>query len=65
MGDVVDALPDGPLSRRPPGGGACTLPRYVAATRPSSRQLVVEADLALAELVRSQLRHRGLPAAHR
>ena len=52
MGDVVDALPEGPLSAVHLGGGACTLPRYIAATRPSSRQLVVEADLALAELVR-------------
>lgn len=33
------------------GGGALTLPRYTAATRPGSRQRVVEADRALAELV--------------
>ncbi|NUP20722.1 MAG: fused MFS/spermidine synthase [Streptomyces sp.] len=33
------------------GGGALTLPRYVAATRPGSRQDVVEADGALLELV--------------
>ena len=59
MGDVVDALPDGPLSVVHLGGGGCTLPRYVAATRPSSRQLVVEADLALAELVRSSFGTAG------
>ena len=59
MGDVVDALPEGPLSAVHLGGGACTLPRYVAATRPSSRQLVVEADLALAELVRSSFGTAG------
>lgn len=52
MGDVVDALPDGPLTAVHLGGGGCTLPRYVAATRPGSRQLVVEADEALASLVR-------------
>ncbi len=52
MGDVVDALPDGPLTAVHLGGGGCTLPRYVAATRPGSRQLVVEADGPLAELVR-------------
>ena len=54
MGDVVDCLaPDGePLTTVHLGGGGCTLPRYVAATRPGSRQLVVEADVALAELVR-------------
>ena len=53
MGDVVDALPQGPLTAVHLGGGGCTLPRYVAATRPGSRQLVVEADEALADLVRS------------
>ncbi len=52
MGDVVDVLPEGPLTAVHLGGGGCTLPRYVAATRPGSRQLVVEADEALAELVR-------------
>jgi spermidine synthase len=33
------------------GGGALTLPRYVAATRPGSRQNVVEADKGLLEMV--------------
>ncbi|MEW2349232.1 fused MFS/spermidine synthase [Streptomyces sp. NPDC006684] len=33
------------------GGGALTLPRYLAATRPGSRQDVVEADRGLAALV--------------
>ncbi len=37
------------------GGGALTLPRYVAATRPGSRQDVVEADRALLELVAEHL----------
>ena len=45
------------------GGGALTLPRYVAATRPGSRQLVAEYDAALMDLVREHLplgraRHR-------
>ena len=54
MGDVVDCLtPEGaPLTAVHLGGGGCTLPRYIAATRPGSRQLVVEADAPLAELVR-------------
>ena len=52
MGDVVDVLPAGALTAVHLGGGGCTLPRYVAATRPGSRQLVVEADEPLAELVR-------------
>lgn len=37
------------------GGGALTLPRYVAATRPGSRQRVVEVDAALVALVRERL----------
>jgi hypothetical protein len=37
------------------GGGACTMPRYVAATRPGSRQLVVEHDPAVADLVTGAL----------
>ncbi|MFG2601996.1 spermidine synthase [Streptomyces sp. NPDC048514] len=37
------------------GGGALTLPRYTAATRPGSRQEVVEADLGLLELVAEYL----------
>ncbi|MFE7901213.1 spermidine synthase [Streptomyces sp. NPDC057424] len=41
------------------GGGALTLPRYVAVTRPGSRQDVVEADPGLLELVAG---HLPLPA---
>jgi spermidine synthase len=37
------------------GGGAMSLPRYVAATRPGSAQVVVERDAALVELVRRVL----------
>jgi hypothetical protein len=37
------------------GGGALTLPRYVAATRPGSAQRVVEVDGPLVELVRREL----------
>jgi hypothetical protein len=40
------------------GGGAFTLPRYVAATRAGSRQRVVECDAALTAFVR---RHLPLP----
>ena len=59
MGDVVDVLPPGPLTAVHLGGGGCTLPRYVAATRPGSRQLVVELDAALAELVRQSFGTAG------
>ena len=44
------------------GGGALTLPRYIAHTRPGSRQLVAEIDDALTDLVRASL---PLPAGHR
>lgn len=37
------------------GGGALTLPRYVAVTRPGSRQRVVEFDQPLTDLVREHL----------
>jgi spermidine synthase len=37
------------------GGGAFTLPRYIAATRPGSPQTVVESDAALLELVAEAL----------
>lgn len=40
-----------PLNALHLGGGAYTLPRYLAATRPGSRQLVVERDGKLAALV--------------
>ena len=59
MGDVVDVLPAGPLSAVHLGGGGCTLARYVAATRPGSRQVVVEADEALARLVRESFGTAG------
>jgi len=61
MGDVLDeSAPAGrPLSVVHLGGGGCTLARYVAATRPGSMQVVVEADAALAQLVREQLGTAG------
>ena len=37
------------------GGGALTLPRYLAATRPGSSQLVAETDAGLMDLVREHL----------
>ncbi|MFD9888278.1 spermidine synthase [Amycolatopsis sp. NPDC059027] len=55
IADVVDHLPPGPLDALHAGGAACTLPRYVAATRPGSRQHVFDADGELVELVRTQL----------
>lgn len=59
LADVIDALPDGPLSVVHLGAGGCTLPRYVAATRPGSTQVVVEADEQLAAVVRGQFGTAG------
>lgn len=53
--DVLDALPAGPLAVTHVGGGACTLARYIAATRPGSSQIVLEPDAAVTELVRARL----------
>lgn len=57
LGHVVDlvAPPMAPLRVLHLGGGAWTLARYVAATRPGSSQRVVEIDGGLAELVGSWL----------
>jgi spermidine synthase len=57
MGHVLDlaAAPGAPLDVLHLGGGALTLPRYVATTRPGSRQRVVEIDQALTDLVREYL----------
>ena len=61
LGHVLDLVaPEGePLTVLHLGGGLCTLPRYVAATRPGSTQLVVEADAQLADLVRDRLGTAG------
>src|SRR4030081_2007532 len=57
IGDVIDNLPDPgtALDVLHIGGRGSTLPRYVAATRPGSRQLVLDADGELIDLVREQL----------
>jgi spermidine synthase len=57
LASVVDAAAPAhqPLRVLHLGGGAMALARYVAATRPGSRQLVVEHDAALVALVRRVL----------
>ena len=61
LGDLLDLTgePGEPLTVLHLGGGGCTLARYVAATRPGSRQVVVEADDLLAEVVRARLGTTG------
>ncbi|MDG9705898.1 spermidine synthase [Streptomyces sp. DH37] len=49
------AAPGTPLDALHLGGGAMTLPRYLAAARPGSRQEVVDADRALLGLVAEHL----------
>ncbi|PJE98081.1 spermidine synthase-like protein [Streptomyces carminius] len=49
------AAPGVPLDVLHLGGGGLTLPRYLAATRPGSRQRVVDADRALLALVAEHL----------
>lgn len=57
IGHVIDAigLPGSPLRALHLGGGALTLARYIAATRPGSRQVVVELDAELLDLVLARL----------
>src|SRR3954462_13053870 len=57
MSHVLDlaAEPGQPLDVVHLGGGALTLARYVAVTRPGSRQRGVEVDEALTDLVRREL----------
>lgn len=57
MGAVIDQLrlPGQPLTAVHLGAGAMTIPRYIAHTRPGSRQQVIELEPALIDLVRSAL----------
>jgi spermidine synthase len=57
MGAVIDRLrmPGQPLTAVHLGAGALTIPRYVEATRPGSRQQVVELEQPLIDLVRTHL----------
>ncbi|WP_344784683.1 fused MFS/spermidine synthase [Microbacterium kribbense] len=57
MGAVIDQLrrPGQPLTAVHLGAGALTIPRYIAQTRPGSRQQVIEIEPALVDLVRANL----------
>lgn len=54
IGHVIDLFrtPGQPISALHLGAGALTLPRYVEATRPGSRQQIIELESALVDLVR-------------
>ena len=60
LADVLDSVtePGQRLRVVHIGGAAMTLPRYIAATRPSSAQIVLEPDVELTAFVR---RHLPLP----
>ena len=57
MGHVIDQLklPGEPLTALHLGAGALTIPRYIEATRPGSRQQVLELEPELVDLVRREL----------
>jgi spermidine synthase len=57
MGHVIDRLgmPGEPITAVHLGAGALTLPRYVEATRPGSRQQVIELESDIVDLVRAEL----------
>ncbi len=57
IGDVLDAVapPGEPIGVVHVGGAGLTLPRYVAATRPTSAQVVLEPDAELTARVRVEL----------
>lgn len=57
LGHIIDvaAPPGRPLHVLHLGGGALSLARYVAATRPRSTQQVIEQDTALTQWVRTEL----------
>lgn len=65
IGDVIDVFsrpnhePGEPLRVAHLGGAGCTLARYVAATRPGSRQVVYEIDGELVQLMRRAFLPRG------
>ncbi|NYF15317.1 spermidine synthase [Microbacterium sp. AK009] len=57
MAAVIDRLklPGQPLTAVHLGAGALTVPRYIEATRPGSRQQVIELEQPLVDLVREHL----------
>ncbi len=57
IGHVIDELrmPGQPITAVHLGAGALTLPRYIHATRPGSRQQVIELETDLVDFVRAEL----------
>lgn len=63
IGDVLDLVRPArqPIDVLHVGGGGFTLPRYVAATRPRSRQVVFEYDGGLVQVAREHLGLKSTP----
>ncbi|HEX6595718.1 MAG TPA: fused MFS/spermidine synthase [Acidimicrobiales bacterium] len=60
--DVIDATaPAGPLDAVHVGGGGWTMPRYLQATRPGTRSVVLEIDPGLVDISRDRLGLRTGP----
>jgi len=57
IGHVIDQLgtPGEPITAIHLGAGALTIPRYIHATRPGSRQQVIELEKELVDLVRAEI----------
>ncbi|MEL6981057.1 MAG: fused MFS/spermidine synthase, partial [Actinomycetota bacterium] len=55
IGDVIDAMPDGPIDALHVGGGAFSVPAYINAVRPGSTNLVSEIDPLLVDVGRDEL----------
>ncbi len=55
IGDVIDAMPPGPIDALHVGGGAFSVPAYINAVRPGSTNLVSEIDPLLVDVGRDQL----------
>jgi spermidine synthase len=67
LGHVADltAAPGLPVRALHLGAGGLTLARYVAATRPGSRQVAADVDAALMEMIRNRLPYRSQPSLAR
>jgi spermidine synthase len=69
IGHVIDQLgmPGEPITAVHLGAGAFTLPRYIEATRPGSRQQVIELETDLVDFVREHLplpKHASIRVRH-
>ena len=55
LADAIEAMPSGPLEAVHIGGGGAALPRWLAAARPDSTQVVFESHAELLRVVQTRL----------